>query len=338
MSPGHKKESCYVSVIVATYNGRDFLHEQLDSILQQTNDVCEILILDDGSTDGTNLLALKYANEYKHVNCLVSSINVGLVKNFEKGLSLATGEFIVLADQDDVFHPDKIKKQLNIMIQNPDLDLVISDLELIDENNQPISSSMWKFQGINSSPKFPFKYLALDNYATGCTMMFRRRLLDDALPFPSGLRIHDQWLALVAARKRGGGIGVLEEPLTKYRQHQSNVVGAKRSNKRGWNDIRRKLFSIDELKAIRHTSSQLFDEKRIRICSFLERPELFSKDELCYLKSLERLFFNFSVESKNGLLKRILCLPKAFCFSLYARSFWQTLFRFFVLTVPQKSN
>lgn len=328
----------HVSVVMATYNGETFFQSQIDSVLNQTYSNIQLLIFDDASSDLTVELIKRYAKSDSRVHLHLSYENLGLVSNFERGLFLAEGEYIVLADQDDIFQPDKIEKQVAVMAQNPDLDLVISDSELIDENNQLISSSMWKFQGINSSPKFPFKYLALDNYATGCTMMFRRRLLNDVLPFPSGLRIHDQWLALVAARKRGGGIGVLEEPLTKYRQHQSNVVGAKRSNKRGWNDIRRKVFSIDELKAIRHSSSQLFDEKRIRICSFLERPELFSKDELCYLKSLERLFFNFSVESKNGLLKRILYLPKAFCFSLYARSFWQTLFRFFVLTVPQKSN
>ena len=336
MSPGQKRDPCSVSVIVATYNGREFLPEQLDSILQQTHDVCEILILDDGSIDGTSLLALKYANEHEHVNCLVSSINVGLVKNFEKGLSLATGEFIVLADQDDIFHPDKIKKQLAMMVGNPHLDIVMSDLELIDDHNNTISSSMWKFQGINSSPKFPIKNLVMDNYVTGCTIMIRRRLLECGLPFPSGLRIHDQWLAIVAAREHGGGIGVINETLTKYRQHHGNVIGAKHTNKRGWNDIRKKLFSLNELKKLRHQSSHLFNEKRLRVSSFLERRELFSQAEIRYFESLESLFFIFSDVSNKGLWHRIFSLPKAFYFSFYARSFLQTFSRFLVLTFPLK--
>ncbi|MTI64684.1 glycosyltransferase family 2 protein [Methylophaga sp.] len=331
-------QSTFVSVILASFNGQSFIEKQLDSILNQTHPHLELLVVDDGSNDQTLEIVIEYSKHDERVRIFPTHINQGLVKNFERGLKLTKGEFIVLADQDDIFHRDKIEKQLALLSKKPDLDIVISDLELIDERNNSISASMWKFQGINSSPRFPFKNLAIDNYATGCTIMFRRRLLDSVLPFPPELRIHDQWLAIVAAREHGGGIGVINETLTKYRQHHGNVIGAKHTNKRGLNDIRKKLFSLSELKMLRQQSSRLFNEKRLRVSSFLERRELFSRTEIRYLESLESLFLIFSGVSNKGLWHRIFSLPKALYFSFYARSFLQTFSRFVVLTIPQKSN
>ena len=325
-------------VVLASFNGQKFIEKQIDSILNQTHANLELLVVDDGSSDRTVEIVKKYSNYDERVHLFPLEINQGLVKNFERGLKLAKGEYILLADQDDIFHSDKIEKQLALLSKKTDLDMVISDLELIDERNNTMSASMWKFQGINSSPRFPLKNLAIDNYVTGCTIMFRRRLLKSVLPFPSELRIHDQWLAIVAAREHGGGIGVINEPLTKYRQHNGNVIGAKRTNKRSWSDIRKKFFSLSELKKLRQQSSQLFSEKHLRVNSFLVRRELFSHAEIRYLESLKSLFFIFSDVSNKGFWHRIFSLPKAFYFCFYARSFLQTFSRFLVLTIPQKTS
>ncbi|MCC5797762.1 MAG: glycosyltransferase family 2 protein [Methylophaga sp.] len=330
----HRYKDKFVSVVLASFNGQDFIKKQLESILNQTHTNLEVLVVDDGSSDKTTEIIKEFLLKDERVHFFPAAKNHGLVKNFERGLKLAKGEFIALADQDDIFDKYKIEKQLSAIIDDAKADMVITDLELIDENDRKLAESMWMFQGIAPEKTSPFRRLCIDNYVTGCSSLFSRRLLEHASPFPSGLKIHDQWLAVVAARKDGGGIKILNEQLTQYRQHNRNLIGAKRSNKLSWCDVGSKLFSLNELKVIRENSSKIFDEKRIRIISFFERSELFDEDELTYLKSLEELFFNFSIESNNRSLKRISLMPKAVYFSFYARSFWQTLFRFVILLVP----
>lgn len=330
-----ENKSKFVSVILASFNGQRFIKIQLESILNQTHTHLELIVVDDGSTDETLEIIKEYSRQDGRIHLFPADKNLGLVKNFERGLNLARGEFIVLADQDDIFHKYKIEKQLAKITASSEADMVISDLELIDDGDNLLADSMWEFQGINPEKRPHFKRLCIDNYATGCSMLFSRDLLDFAIPFPTKLKIHDQWLALLAARKSGGGIEIIREPLTRYRQHKGNVIGAKSSKKLDWLNIVSKFFSIDGLKTYHQYSVQLIFEKQSRVLAFLERGNLFTEQEISYLRFVESVFTTYLPVSNRTIRARLWCLPRAFYVSYFSRDFWRLSMRFILLTFFQ---
>lgn len=220
-----------VSIVMATYNGAIYLRQQLDSILEQSYQHFELIVVDDASTDETLSILNEYSALDERIHVFPAEKNLGVVKNFERGLMLARGEYIALSDQDDVFRPDKINLMVNALEAYPKRDLVISDLSLIDADGNRIALSMWRYAKLKPRQGKPFRRLLYGNFATGCAMMFRRRLLEHAIPFPADCLVHDWWLAVVASSSRGGGLCLVKEPLTAYRQHRSNVIGAKATDK-----------------------------------------------------------------------------------------------------------
>lgn len=135
-----------ISVALCTYNGSSYIEKQLNSILdQQDFKVNEIVICDDNSTDET----LEILNDFKAKHPSVFSIhvneyNVGSTKNFEKAISLCSGDYIFLADQDDIWKEDKIKKTLAVFDKNPSAEGVFSNADLIDQEDNLIPSvTIW---------------------------------------------------------------------------------------------------------------------------------------------------------------------------------------------------
>ena len=105
-------DSKRVSVVMATYNGEPYLQEQLDSIVAQTYPVHELIIQDDGSSDRTVDIARSYELRYPFVHVFVNEQNLGFQENFRTAVMRATGDFVALSDQDDVWFPEKIAKQV----------------------------------------------------------------------------------------------------------------------------------------------------------------------------------------------------------------------------------
>ena len=101
-----------VSVVLCTYNGAKYLREQLESVVNQTYPLHELLIQDDGSTDGTTDIAAEYAAKYPFVRCLQNDGKHGLNPNFFSAMRKATGDYIAICDQDDIWELDKIEKQV----------------------------------------------------------------------------------------------------------------------------------------------------------------------------------------------------------------------------------
>ncbi len=208
-----------VSIALATYNGEKYLTQLLGSVFNQTYQNIEIIAIDDCSSDKT----AEILEEFRINNGLKYSINeknLGFVKNFEKALSLCTGEYIALADQDDVWFPEKIETLLNSIGNHL---LIHSDAVLIDVDNKTIATSFSEFSN-KKIQLTSFKDLLFYNSVTGCTAMFHRKLLELALPFPDKILYHDWWLALIAARENS--IKYLPEVLLQYRQHQNISGGA----------------------------------------------------------------------------------------------------------------
>lgn len=209
-----------ISVALATYNGARFLRQQLDSIYAQTRNDFEVFARDDGSSDSTVAILEEYRERYGLHYC-VNAKNLGFLRNFEQILADCRGEFVVLADQDDIWMPDKLERLVSGI---GDADLIYSDAALIDEKGSRLADSLMQVSGVQPIAGFSFIHLVCNTSITGCTIMFRRSLLDVALPIPECEQYHDWWLAIVAACH--GGITYLPMALVHYRQHTDNDTGA----------------------------------------------------------------------------------------------------------------
>ncbi|WP_081995172.1 glycosyltransferase family 2 protein [Deinococcus radiopugnans] len=217
-------------IVLATYNGSDFLEAQLNSILPQIGQG-SILVHDDGSTDETVKLLSKYADNYDCIKIIKGPPCLSAMANFNFLLGHTTSSYIFFADQDDVWEDYKIEVLLKAItfyesVFGADVPLLVhSDLSLIDENNERISPSFWEYQKINPRWGGKFNLLLTQNVVTGCAMIVNRALVGKALPIPREAIMHDHWLALVASGF--GYVKYIDDALVRYRQHGNNSVGAK---------------------------------------------------------------------------------------------------------------
>ena len=106
------ERSPLVSIALCTYNGEVFLQEQLNSLLNQTYTTIEIIAVDDASTDSTRSILEKKASTDSRLKVFINEKNIGYNKNFEKAISLCSGDFIAISDQDDIWEAEKIGKMM----------------------------------------------------------------------------------------------------------------------------------------------------------------------------------------------------------------------------------
>jgi len=221
-----------ISVAMCTYNGSRYLSAQLDSISTQTRLPDELVICDDASSDDTVLIIEQFAASVPfRVRLNVNAQNLGSTKNFEKAIRLCEGSLIALADQDDVWLPQKLETIEAQFQRAPTVGLVFSDADLVDEDLRPLGSRLWTSIGFNEAVRRQLLTqggleLLLPGWTvTGATMAFRSHFRTFALPIPQDLAmIHDGWIALVVAAV--AELSFIEQPLIKYRQHERQQIGA----------------------------------------------------------------------------------------------------------------
>jgi len=200
-----------ISVCMAVKNGERYLHQQIDSILHQLSPIDELVISDDRSTDNT----LPIIKAYKDPRILVTTNpGKGILKNFENALSHSHGEFVFLTDQDDVWMPERVARTVPYFNE---YDLVVNDCKIVNSNLDILHNSFFAF---NQSGKGIFKNLFRNSYM-GCCMAFKRQVLRKALPFPSRIVMHDQWLGLVAELEFS--VAFVPDQLVWHRRHELNA-------------------------------------------------------------------------------------------------------------------
>lgn len=225
-----------ISVALCTYNGATYIEEQLTSILSQTHLPDELIIGDDGSTDGTLELVRKFAQKCPFKVVIVENNTqkpFKVTKNFERVLAACSGNYIFLCDQDDVWLPQKIERLSAVLDTNPTTEMVFSDAELVSETLTPLNRTQWQVVRFGEPQRTLWKNgKAIDvmlggNRVTGCTVALRRTLLEASMPFPTHIPevIHDNWLAWVATVRHS--IVFYDECLTLYRQHEKQQIGAR---------------------------------------------------------------------------------------------------------------
>lgn len=204
-----------ISVAMAVYNGGKYLREQLDSIIPQLDEMDEIVISYNESTDDT----LDILREY-HDKCHIMKVyewkEKGVISNFENAILHCSNAFIFLSDQDDVWASDKVKKVMAAFESDPTILTVMHNCEYVDDELNPIGNNLFKDRRVRMGF---IKNLCINCYQGSC-MAFRSELVPFITPMPKNIAMHDQWIGLMS--ERAGHIKFLSEPLMQYRKHEGS--------------------------------------------------------------------------------------------------------------------
>jgi glycosyltransferase involved in cell wall biosynthesis len=217
---------------MCTFNGSDFVLEQLASIIKQKRPPDEIVICDDCSTDDTvdKIRHFDKCSDVKIKLC-INDKNLGASKNFEKAIQLCCGDIIALADQDDIWLPHKLQLVERELMRDERIGAVFSNAFIVDENLEPLHYTMWDVVGISKKKirtlhtGYIFNCVLNRFFITGATMAFRSRYKRYIIPIPP-IWFHDAWISLIISSVRL--IKPIMSSLILYRQHQSNQIGGKK--------------------------------------------------------------------------------------------------------------
>jgi glycosyltransferase involved in cell wall biosynthesis len=275
-----------ISIAMAAFNGEKYIQEQLDSILCQTHVDFELIVIDDCSTDTTWAILQEYKTKDARVHCYANNYNIGFKKNFEKTIALCKGEYIALADQDDIWTSDHLEVLYNSIKDNT---LICSNSEFIDSESKKTGNKFRNNFNIQKTAKYNskeyFYLMILRNFVQGCTVLFKKSALLDAFPIPDEFVYHDQWIGLFASFF--GKIIYLNHVTVYYRIHENNSSKTQRIPQR---NLRRKNYFLLRYNII-HTFYISFRRK------FIKEQDIHCASIVKYFKSSltkTNLFFRIS--------------------------------------------
>jgi glycosyltransferase involved in cell wall biosynthesis len=238
------KQPDLVSVVMCTYNGALYVAEQLESILQQTYAHLEILIADDASTDDTYQILKQYAERDGRIILYQREKNAGYNTNFSEACTKATGAFIAIADQDDIWELKKIETLVKKIKPDERVVLVHSISARFEIRSKPHMRSL---RLLNYFRGNDIRVFFLNNYISGHNMLFQRSLLERALPFPPDV-YYDWWLAAHACVL--GVIEAVEEVHVWHRMHGKNATGDAKPKIRFYKQVHTILPALLGIKGI----------------------------------------------------------------------------------------
>lgn len=212
-----------VSVAMATYNGEKYIQEQVDSILSQLSSEDELIISDDHSSDGTVSIVEKYIKEDSRVKLFFNE-EKGVTSNFENAIKRTSNDIIFLSDQDDIWKPEKVKTVLSYYEKRPKVQMIMSDITVVDNELNTTIDSFYEFRGSRAGV---IKNIIKNSYI-GCAMSFRKELKTKILPIPRNVPMHDMWIGLVADMNKSALL--IPEKLIYYRRHDSTVTSVENTS------------------------------------------------------------------------------------------------------------
>ena len=293
-----------ITIIMAVYNGQEYIREQLESLKDQTYTEWRLVIRDDRSSDKTAEIVKKFSDEVEQeVIFKVNEKPSGSAKNnFALLINDAKeSDYVMFCDQDDIWKKDKIEITFNKMKQaeeryGRDFPLLVhGDVEVIDENGNINADSMFEMSHINADSKLP--QILIQNHVTGCTMMCNKKLIAGISEYASSeyIIMHDYLAALYASVF--GKIEVIKKPLLSYRQHSGNSVGAKNNNN--------PVYLLKRLANGRKSYKEAMETSRNQVKFFVEiyREELAAEK---YCKEYELMSGYASLGSRAKLYRIML--------------------------------
>ena len=228
-----------ISVALCTYNGERYIREQLESILNQTMPVDEIVVCDDGSTDNTLQIIESLRDSYQSdIRIYRNEKNLGPALNFRKAIGLCKGDIVFLSDQDDIWYLEKVSIITDFLKKKPNVDTVFTNATLIKDDKTVLEETLWDYcfdKKVKAlfDAGLEFECFAYGNHATGATMAIRKQKLPD-INYNSEF-LHDHALAIMAANT--DSLGYINQCLTYYRLHGKQVCGISKAAPITWYDL-----------------------------------------------------------------------------------------------------
>lgn len=293
------------SVAIIAYNSSEYIKNQIDSILEQTHKVDEIVIYEDASTDNTKEILEAYKNKYPNLFFInYNSKNIGIYKNIERTIKFCTGDIIILADHDDYWYSNKVETILKWFNSNPKMNGVftngsIMNSEEILNNNYCLWDVMgFPYKTIKNNTNLKLYINTVENAVTGATLAFRNNLPFLNHPFPSIKNlVHDRWIAMNLAENNS--LGILDEKIIRYRIHSKQAIGGKtkevekyiRLNKDILSDIPNIDSSINNFKDLRYILNKI--EINLKIQNEIHKLSYVNLESINYIKILRNKQNNY---------------------------------------------
>lgn len=296
-----------ISLAMPTYNGGKYLREQLDSIYAQTLPPDEVIVVDDCSTDDTIEILEEYRVKYG-LKYFRNEQNLGYNKNFEKAITLCSGDYIALSDQDDIWLPTKIEKCYNVL---KGIDVNIPSLVSCfgSTNKNILDLNKKRAKGVIGSWKHN-----LSRYnSQGCTLIFNKKLLEFIIPFHSGI-MYDAYIGYIASLL--GNRFYLGDELMYYRIHDNNSFAANKLSikERVRNNLLRTVpcwFTLDRyrsLSIIKDKYKDLISEEKIDYLDcILELYEVNNFKRLLLFNNISEIPIGQKIKTSAILLLKIIC-------------------------------
>jgi len=232
---------------MCTFNGGRFLPEQLESIAAQKRLPDELVVCDDRSSDRSAEVVKDFAGRMPFpVRLTVNESTLGSTRNFEKAIALCRSDIVALADQDDIWYPDKLAHLEQVFLSSPMVVAAFSDADVIDHDSQPLNLRLWHSFGFDPREQRRFaaghgvKVLIKHPVVTGAVLGFRRQWTDVLLPIPDN-DVHDRWMSFLLAAS--GPFALVTQPLMQYRRHINQQIGL------GTTTLRERLMRARSTKA-----------------------------------------------------------------------------------------
>lgn len=270
-----------ISVAMTTYNGQLYIREQLDSILNQSLPVDEVIICDDGSTDGTVEILKDYEEKYPdQIRLFENDSNLGYRLNFKKAMSLCKGDYIFLCDQDDVWKKKKVELMLAKMKEMPRIQVLATSFTYIDGKGEkkPVVPERGKSNNnlyLKEVPKgacvkVSFEEYYNHNFFQGCSLVLRKELKDWLVDHFSTQVAHDYLINFTAAKQ--DAMYFWNVSLFYYRLHEKNTIGVQKTNMNFLEKMRtrnrletRTILAVDGrqmLLALRESDPEFYNKRK----------------------------------------------------------------------------
>lgn len=293
------------SLVMAIYNGEKYIIEQLESILNQTVEIDEAILIDDCSTDNSYEIVQKFITDH-HLNnwkLMKNDNNLGYRNNFKKGLEMSTGDIIFLSDQDDHWHANKVETMLNYMDEN--VFTLASSFQFMNQQGEPFevkkikgrSNNNLLFQEVDQDlTEIKLGSLLEMNFSQGCTMAIRQSIIQEFLNVTTGVLPHDWELNIISSTHHG--CYYLDIPLIDYRIHNNNTTGLEN------------VIDKDKMREKRINSRSDFIQQQIDISSFALTLNLDLKQKDLCLKYKEYLSYRVNAMRNKKIFSLIIYFLK----------------------------
>lgn len=248
-----------VTIILPCYNQVQYVRNSIDSVLSQSYRNIELVLIDNVSTDGTKETLQEYEKKDSRVKCIYHRKNMGFTVSINDGFAAASGDFIAIQNSDDVWHPDKLEKQLQVFNENPEIDVVVSDANVINENGRFLGyllSQEIKWDKFGALPD-AFEDLCDNNFCCHPSLIFRKSCLLSVSKYDESLKYACDWWFLIILAKNHK-FYYIKDPLLEYRIHPYNTSKKKDLVYTDMMIIRKRIADIGVKKGSNLSKAALF--------------------------------------------------------------------------------